>query len=135
MINSLITPAIKDQVLQSLVSVNSIGIEVNLYEESKDLNLSPDIIEAIYDHFEEIGLIEQTKSYSSTTIKMKSRAFDLYNHGGFNAEEEILKANIQKLDYELRTLANQLSPDLLEKANKISSIASCIFGALVLFKT
>lgn len=97
MSNLLITSTIKDQVLSSLISVNSIGITANLYEESRDLNL-------------------------------------LYSHGGFTAEEELLKANLQKLDHELRILSDKLSPSLLETSNKISSIASCIVSALALFK-
>lgn len=134
MSNLLITPAIKDQVLSSLISVNSIGITSNLHEESKDLDLSPDVIESIYDYFEEIGLITLEKTYDSIEIKMKPKAFDLYIHGGFTAEEELLKANIQKLDHELRILSGKLSPNLLETSNNISSIASCIISALALFK-
>ena len=134
MINLLITSTIKDQVLSSLISVNSIGITANLYEESRDLNLPPDVIESIYDYFEEIGLITLEKTYDSIEIKMKPKAFDLYSHGGFTAEEELLKANLQKLDHELRILSDKLSPSLLETSNKISSIASCIVSALALFK-
>lgn len=58
-----------------------------------------------------------------------------FSHGGFTVQEEILKANIQKLSDELDLLAKQLSPNLLEKATSISAIGASIATALGLFKS
>ena len=68
-------------------------------------------------------------------FQLNAKAHDFYSHGGFMAQEEMLKANIQKLSNELDLLAKQLSPDLLEKASSISAIGANIIAALAFFKT
>ena len=100
------------------------------------LNAAPDIIEAVLDQFEEIGLLTQTKCKEGIIgIRLKAKSHDFYNHGGFTVQEEMLKANIQKLSNELDLLAKQLSPNLLEKARSISTIGANILTALGFFKS
>lgn len=57
---------------------------------------------------------------------------DFANKGGFAIQEEIFKANLDKLEFEIDLLRKQLSPDKLDSLNKISSIASALFGGLSL---
>lgn len=47
--NNLITPQLKDELLSDLLSANSMQVQVSAYEWAKELNVSPDIICAIYD--------------------------------------------------------------------------------------
>ena len=71
---------------------------------------------------------------SGARITVDVKAHDMWAHGGFTAQEEILKANIEKLDLQLQYLTKQLGPDYLDTASKISSIGSAIMSALPLFK-
>ena len=79
--------------------------------------------------------INLLKYIGGRIIEIKTAAHDFYNHGGFIAQEEILKANIQKLDDELELLAKQLSPNLLDKASKISALGANILSVLTYFKS
>ena len=133
---TFITPKLKDDLLADLLSVESMGVQNNVHSCAKEFDTSSDIIEALYDQFEEMGLLQQTKCLGGTIIfQLKAKAHDFYRHGGFAAQEELLKANIQKLSDELDLLAKQLSPDLLEKANSLSTIGVNILTALSLFKS
>ena len=90
----------------------------------------------IRDRFEEMGFIEQTKCMGGLIIcKINVSAHDFIRHGGFQAQEEILMANLQKLSRELDLLSKQLSPNLAEKASMLSSIAGNILAAISLFKS
>ena len=133
---TLITPKLKDDLLADLMSVKSMNVENNIHTCAKDFDTTPDIVEAIYDQFQEMGLLKQTKFLGGTIFfQLNAKAHDFYSHGGFMAQEEMLKANIQKLSNELDLLAKQLSPDLLEKASRISAIGANIIAALAFFKT
>ncbi len=134
--NQLINPKLKDDVLSTLLANGSMYIRCNINIPSDELDVSPDILEAILDQFERMGLISQTKMIGGNIdIRIKAEAHDLYSHGGFVAQEEILRANIEKLGFELDKLSKDLSPDLLDKANKLSGISSAILSALSLFKS
>lgn len=133
--NNLITPQLKDELLSDLLSANSMQVQVSAYEWAKELNVSPDIICPVFDQFEELGFINQTKCIGSLLVcQIKAKAHDFMRHGGFQAQEEILIANLQKLSSELDLLAKQLSPNLAEKASMLSSIAGNILSAITLFK-
>lgn len=133
--NNLITPQLKDELLSDLLSANSMQVQVSAYEWAKELNVSPDIICPVFDQFEELGFINQTKCMGSLlACQIKAKAHDFMRHGGFQAQEEILIANLQKLSSELDLLAKQLSPNLAEKASMLSSIAGNILSAITLFK-
>ncbi len=136
MTNFIITPKLKDELLSQIVNSGSMRAEVNINKAAKELNTSPDIVEAIFDQFEEMELFTQQKFIGGNILFfIKAKAHDFYCHGGFQAQEEILKANIEKLSHELDLLSKQLSPDLLEKANKLAGISSAILSALSFFKS
>lgn len=134
--NFIITPKLKDELLGQIVNIGSMRAETNINSTAKELNTTSDIVEAIFDQFEEMGFLTQQKFLGGNVLFLiKANAHDFYNHGGFQAQEEILKANIEKLSQELDLLSKQLSPDLLEKANKLAGISSAILSALSLFKS
>ena len=135
MIN-LITPELKDKLLFDLLSPGSMSVQANIRQVAKDFQTSPDIAQAVYDQFESLGLMKQTKCIGGNIyIQLNASAHDLYRRGGFTVQEEILKANIEKLGRELDLLAKQLSPDLSKKASEIASIGSNILSALAFFNS
>lgn len=134
MTHLLITPKLKDALLSDIVECGGMCVETTLCETADEYDTSSDIVGAIYDQFEEMRLIKQRKCLGGTIIMdVTAKAHDLYTHGGFVVQEEILKANIEKLSQELEVLSKQLEPKLLEKANLISTIGSNILGALAFF--
>lgn len=134
--NNLITPRLKDELLTELLSTGYMQVQISSCEEAQNFNSSPDVICAICDQFEEMGFIEQTKCMGSLIIcKINVSAHDFIRHGGFQAQEEILMANLQKLSRELDLLSKQLSPNLAEKASMLSNIAGNILAAISLFKS
>lgn len=84
---------------------------------------------------EKLELLTIESTNDGTTVTISAKAYDMHTHGGFTAQEELLKANINKLGYELDVLSKKLEPELLETANKISSIAMAVLSALPLFKS
>ena len=132
---TLITPKLKDDLLADLLSVGSMNVQNDIHSCTKEFNTTSDIVEAIYDQFEEMRLLKQAKCLGGIIIfQLTAKAHDFYSHGGFTAQEEILKANIKKLSDELDFLAKQLSPNLREKVVSLSTIASNIATVLGLFK-
>lgn len=134
--NCLITPELKDKVLIDLLTPGSMKVSCNIHQTAKDLDIHSDLVEAIIDQFERMGLIRTTKCLGGNMlVNINAEAHDLYTHGGFTVQEELLKANIEKLGFELESLSKQLSPDLLEKANQIAGIGTAILSALPLLKS
>lgn len=133
---TLITPKLKDEFLIDLLSNENMSFAMDVSECAEKFNTSKYIVEAIYDQFEEMGLLKQEAfSGGGIFIQLTTKAHDFYSHGGFTAQEELLKANIQKLSSELDLLAKQLSPNLPEKAASIASIGASIATVLALFKS
>lgn len=84
--NNLITPQLKDELLSDLLSANSMQVQVSAYEWAKELNVSPDIICPVFDQFEELGFINQTKCMGSLLVcQIKAKAHDFMRHGGFSS--------------------------------------------------
>lgn len=136
MSNLIITPKLKDDLLSQFVNAGSMRLELNINKVAEELELPYDFVEAIFDQFEEMGFFTQQKFIGGNILfYINVKAYDFYSHGGFQAQEELLKANIEKLSFELDLLAKKLSPDHLDTANKIASIGSAILSALSLFKS
>lgn len=130
-----ITPELKDKVLKDLVEVGMYP-SFNIRELSGEYGIDSSVLEAILDQFESLGLLKQTKCLGGRiNVHMSANAHDLYNHGGFYAQEELLKANIEKLNRELLLLSKELEPKLLDKANMIANIGSAIISSLGFFKS
>ena len=143
----MITPKLKDRVLDLLCSSTfEFDEHYNLpkkafLEELFDKNepsksCTENEFVSILSQFQRIGLISGYANNSQTVeFEVLVEAQDFYSHGGFQAQEEILKANIEKLGNELELLSKELAPDHLDMANKLAGIGSAILSALPLFKS
>lgn len=86
-----VTAQIKDKVLADLLSNDRISFLFDYNNSKTKYNLFPEYIELILNQFEELGLIKKTYYIGNkANIDIKIKAMDLYNHGGFTAEEELL---------------------------------------------
>lgn len=135
---NLITPEIKDNVLTDIISVDNGFVQLN-YEDAHKYGISPNQLAMIIKQFIRMDFLESKGEFigggfGGIFITTTLEAHDFLSHGGFYAQEEILKANINKLGLELEALSKELGPDFIEKANKISSIASNIISFLSLTK-
>lgn len=129
--HSLITPMLKDNLLADLLSVGDMKVGNNINRVAKEFQTTPGIVEAIYDQFVDMGLMNQVKCIGGNVfITLTAKAHDLFRQGGFSAQEELFKANLEKLGMELDLLAKQLSPDLSQKASELSTIAANVLSAL-----
>lgn len=126
--NLIINARSKDILLFDLVSFKKLSVVYNPHDISERLGLDVDVIEIILDHFSDLGFIKRAKYMPRVDLLVS--AFDFANRGGFTVQEEVLKANIEKLGLELDALAKYLSKDHLEAATRISSIGSAILSAL-----
>lgn len=137
----MITPKLKDNILNLLCSfeldyerVYCIQKNGLLKEIPEDCSMNE--FTSILSQFSRMGLISHYSNNSSTIgLCMLVEASDFLSRGGFYAQEEILKANIEKLSKELDLLSDKLSPDLLEKANLISGIGANILSILHILKS
>ena len=130
-----ITPAVKDKVLFHLR--DNCPLEQMVYVPTKELLADTETdfetLRAVLYQFERFGFFKEVGvGRESTSIIMYIELHDFANKGGFAIQEEIFKANIEKLGFEIDNLRKQLSPDKLDTLNKISSIASALFGGLAL---
>ena len=135
---NLITPEIKDNILTDIISIDSYFIELTYDENALKYSISPNQFAMIIKQFIRMGLLESKGEFMGGAggifITTTLDAHDFLSHGGFYAQEEILKANINKLGLELEALSKELGSDFIEKANKISSLASNIVSFLNLTK-
>lgn len=133
----IITPAIKDKILFFLCSEASVEqtSQCETPELLKQLELDFDTFNAIMVQFERFGLVEDLNiRRAHLSFILRVDAHDYAQKGGFSAQEEVFKSNVEKLILEIENLKKQLAPNHLETANKISSIASAIFSGLTLFQ-
>jgi glutathionyl-hydroquinone reductase len=99
----------------------------------KELELDFDTFNAVMVQFQRFGFIEDLNlRHSDIHFILRTDANDFAEKGGFAIQDEIFKANIEKLGFEIDNLRKQLAPDKLDTLNKISSIASALFGGLAL---
>ncbi|MBQ0120552.1 MAG: hypothetical protein KBT13_05445 [Bacteroidales bacterium] len=129
-----INPQLKDKVLTELVASESPNFYFDYNDSQTKFGCEPCWIKMILDQFKEQGLIQMSGllGYSSN-ITLKAKAFDLSRLGGYVGQEEILKANFEKLDLEINNLYKQLGPDYTDKLAKIFQIASTLMQAVKLF--
>lgn len=144
----MITPKLKDKVLNILCSgtfefevhynpiPKSAFLEELLDKEEPSKSCTENELISILSQFQRMGLISGYANNSRTVeFEVLVEAQDFYSHGGFQAQEEILKANIEKLGNELELLSQELAPNHLDTANKLAGIGSAILSALPLFKS
>lgn len=126
----MITPKIKDQVLSKITTL-SLEVQCRFNPGEQFNTISFNDLNAILKQFQRLGFISDLNSRRSCIhLVVHLESVDFYNRGGFTAQEELLLANINKLQLELKSLAEDLKPKYAEKASTITSvlnnICSCI---------
>ena len=131
---SLITPELKDRILNDLVNAG-MSLRVDTCSDAPDYEIDHYTYSAILDQFEQMELLSQTKTLGGFVIaNISVNAHDFVRRGGFLVQEELIKGNIQKLGLEIDLLCKELSPNLLEKAQKITAIANAILSSINFMK-
>lgn len=130
----MITASLKDQILNLLIDTGML-VSVNIREDYKSYNIDRYTFSEILDQFERLKLIRQKKLLGGIIdISITADAHDFARIGGFTVHEELIKENIKKLNLEIDLLCKELSPKLLDKAQKITSIGQSILSALSLMR-
>ncbi len=130
----VITPAVKDDIL-SYICIKCPPenfFKIDTEEILRDIECDFNTLDAILSQFQRLNFLSKLGVGDTTTFVPHLEATDFKQRGGFVAQEEIFETNIKRLLLEVDNLKKQLSPDQLETANKISSIASAIFSGLAL---
>ena len=126
----MITPELKDKVLNNLLSQNDVTYTINIIQLANELNCSSDTIRAILDYFNRLNLISAT-NYTiggDVIISLNVEASDMALRGGFVAQEELIKKNFEKLLLELDSLKSKFPKNI----ETITSIIGNISNALQL---
>lgn len=134
---NLITPKIKDEILSFLVANYNLNTTYSRCDLKPFLKIvdSKSNLQAIFNQFVQLGLINNgTVSSMCYSVSINIEAHDFLGRGGFTAQEEILKASINKLGFELDALSKELGPKFSERAATIASIAGNIATVLGLFR-
>lgn len=126
----MITPELKDKILNNLLSHNDVTYTFNIIQLANELNCSSDTIRAILDYFNRLNLISAT-NYTiggDVIISLNVEASDMALRGGFVAQEELIKKNFEKLLLELDSLKSKFPKNI----ETITSIIGNISNALQL---
>lgn len=126
----MITPELKDKVLNNPLSHNDVTYTFNIIQLANELNCSSDTIRAILDYFNRLNLISAT-NYTiggDVIISLNVEASDMALRGGFVAQEELIKKNFEKLLLELDSLKSKFPKNI----ETITSIIGNISNALQL---
>ena len=113
----MITPELKDKVLNNLLSHNDVTYTFNIIQLANELNCSSDTIRATN---YTIG--------GDVIISLNVEASDMALRGGFVAQEELIKKNFEKLLLELDSLKSKFPKNI----ETITSIIGNISNALQL---
>lgn len=132
---TLITPALKDDILNDFISRN-MKFRIFVPDESSKFQISDDMYIAIIEQFKNMSLliIESSSSCGTYFINLTANAHDFFKHGGFKVKEEILEAEINKLGLELEALSKELEPKFLERAQNIATISNAVLSMIFHFK-
>ncbi|MDR2410581.1 MAG: hypothetical protein LBE13_21060 [Bacteroidales bacterium] len=131
----MITPEIKDRVLTHIVSRDVVLCYLKYNEVFPENELSYDEFILILEQFVRLGLLEIAREMTEEQCHIVIRAdiYDFHRHGGFVAQEEILRANLEKLNYELLQLSEDINPSAVRRIEVITKIAASVTTALRLF--
>ena len=131
----LITPAIKDRVLTTIVNLFTLEkekyVETSIVLEQIETYIDLQTLNAILLQFERLNLVlDPGAGEEFTRLKLRAESHDLIHKGGFSTQEEIFKQNIEKLCFEVEKLIQELGPNKLETTTKLSTIAATILQGL-----
>lgn len=130
----MVTPEIKDKLLGYLITQKKINFDINFNDLYEQTGISYEVASIILQHFHNKGFITTECYKIGCWVRLNVEIYDFFNHGGFTAQEELLRANLEKLNLELLKLSKELEPSKLETINTITSVVSNIAAALGLFK-
>lgn len=125
----MITPEEKDKVIAALIAIPETTVLIRQIK-IPDLKASKNEFYLIIDQLKEKGLI---KSPDYSNIEKTANLYDFWRLGGFVGQEEILKANLEKLNSELLILSDKIVPSQAERIKNITEVASAIASWLSLF--
>lgn len=121
----LITPELKDRILEMLITQERPDLDMN--STAEELGVKPSWIKLILQQFEELGLCKAvffTGGY--VRIKISADAHDMALRGGFTAREKYLKDSIEKLEREVKQLQAEFPSKAERFANILSGISSVV---------
>ena len=131
----MITPQMKDKVLSYMLEQQSSRFMVYTDDLANELNIKPEFICLIIEQFEKQSLcqIQEKRGLgfppNAFVILLTADAYDAKHNGGFVFQEEIMKANLAKLDMELEKLHRESSERTINRIEKIMSIVGTISSA------
>ena len=102
----LITPQLKDKLLNGLVELDTIQINTSVKSLSDYIVAGQDVVLCLLDHFEHSGICS-IKRYvgGNLTIILDAKAYDMQRRGGFTALEDLYQKQLLKLEKELEKLS------------------------------
>lgn len=126
----MITTEMKDRILADLVRRDPDRFSALEMADRLDIPLQ-DVLK-IMSYFHEIGFVRFMAGAQDTggRISVLIPAMDFFRQGGFEVQDNILRANVKKLLLEIEALEKELSPKALDTAEKIASIGNSILSAL-----
>lgn len=127
----MITPQIKDHILNYIVNNKDIRIPIDCKIMANELGTTSVCIEKIINQFVRLNLCKINICYGNTyDITVQAEADDMLFRGGFTFQEDILNSNLDKLAAELKYLSGNTSGDALDSVQKMASIVGSISTSL-----
>lgn len=123
-------PKQKDALLKLISDCYFIRINrLSIKELCKALEIDSNILYGQMKQFENMGFIVSLSFGATCDFMLRMDAIDFMNRGGFVAQEQLLKANIELLLSEI----TDIKQDFPKKAQTIASISEAILSAIGLF--
>lgn len=93
----MITPAIKDKVLSSLLSSDKTIIQIEFDRLEQWFDVEQKFVIIILKQFSKLGLIDLIyyEGKDIAIISLNAEIYDFVLHGGFVGQEELLRANLE----------------------------------------
>lgn len=123
----MITPEEKDKVVAYIMSMEQLSSTI-YYKSIKGLNVTENEFYMILEQLDRMGLIKQVEGRSVTR---RAELDDFVRRGGFVGQEELFKANIEKLNAELLVLSKELEEPYAKRIKMLLDISvaiSTLFG-------
>lgn len=118
----MITPEEKDKVVNYIMSIDHLSSAI-YYDSIKGLNITENEFYMVLEQLDRMGLIKQSRGYAVTK---RAELYDFVRRGGFVGQEELLKANIEKLNSELLVLSKELEDPYAKRVKTLLDISVAI---------
>ncbi|WP_065218402.1 MULTISPECIES: hypothetical protein [Butyricimonas] len=130
----MIKPAHKDEVLNYIVAAKSRAVDLIYDDIFPNKDITSWEFALVVKQMKSMGLLSSVIDCGGGVVDVCVTAdlFDYFSHGGFTVQEEILRANLEKLGNELEWLSKQLNPSFTEKAKEFAELATSIASVLKL---